>query len=140
MSAQLTALAGSTPAQVSASRPTAAVLNEPPAGSTEPDANERLADVVELYPGGASTTAAGSGIAGWGPLGRTGRRLEILWLKHRYFNRARLMGSEAGMATAEYAIATLAAVGFAGVLVFLLRSEEVRGFLLNLIRTALSLP
>lgn len=73
-------------------------------------------------------------------MGRTGRRLEILWLKHRYFSRARLMGSEAGMATAEYAIATLAAVGFAGVLVFLLRSEEVRGFLLNLIRTALSLP
>lgn len=52
----------------------------------------------------------------------------------------RLMGSEAGMATAEYAIATLAAVGFAGLLVFILRSDEVRGFLLNLIRTALALP
>nr|WP_306422710.1 DUF4244 domain-containing protein [Paenarthrobacter aurescens] len=54
--------------------------------------------------------------------------------------RARLMGSEIGMATAEYAIATLAAVGLAGLLVVILRSEEVRGFLLNLIRTALSLP
>lgn len=52
----------------------------------------------------------------------------------------RLWGSEAGMATAEYAIATLAAVGFAGLLVFILRSDEVRGFLLNLIRTALALP
>jgi hypothetical protein len=52
----------------------------------------------------------------------------------------RLLRSEAGMATAEYAIATLAAVGFAGLLVFILRSEEVRGFLLNLIRTALALP
>jgi hypothetical protein len=52
----------------------------------------------------------------------------------------RRLGSEAGMATAEYAIATLAAVGFAGLLVFILRSEEVRGFLLNLIRTALALP
>ncbi|WP_457963493.1 DUF4244 domain-containing protein [Arthrobacter sp. D1-29] len=52
----------------------------------------------------------------------------------------RLMGSEAGMATAEYAITTLAAVGFAGLLVFILRSDEVRGFLLNLIRTALALP
>jgi hypothetical protein len=50
------------------------------------------------------------------------------------------MGSEAGMATAEYAITTLAAVGFAGLLVFILRSDEVRGFLLNLIRTALALP
>ncbi len=48
--------------------------------------------------------------------------------------------SEAGMATAEYAIATLAAVGFAGVLVFIMRSDEVRGFLLNLIRSALALP
>ncbi len=36
--------------------------------------------------------------------------------------------------------ALLAAVGFAGLLVFILRSEEVRGFLLNLIRTALALP
>lgn len=51
-----------------------------------------------------------------------------------------LRGSEAGMATAEYAIATLAAVGFAGLLVFILRSDEVRGFLLTLIRTALALP
>jgi hypothetical protein len=55
-------------------------------------------------------------------------------------SKKRLMGSELGMATAEYAIATLAAVGFAGLLVVILRSEEVRGFLLNLIRSALSLP
>lgn len=54
--------------------------------------------------------------------------------------KSRLMGSELGMATAEYAIATLAAVGFAGLLVVILRSEEVRGFLLNLIRSALALP
>ncbi|MFJ5954364.1 DUF4244 domain-containing protein [Paenarthrobacter sp. NPDC092416] len=54
--------------------------------------------------------------------------------------RGRLRASEAGMATAEYAIATLAAVGLAGLLVVILRSEEVRGFLLNLIRTALQLP
>ena len=52
----------------------------------------------------------------------------------------KLLGSEEGMATAEYAIATLAAVGFAGILVFIMRSDEVRGFLLNLIRTALALP
>ncbi|MBW4094981.1 MAG: DUF4244 domain-containing protein [Acidobacteria bacterium] len=47
---------------------------------------------------------------------------------------------EAGMATAEYAVATLAAVGFAGLLVVIMKSDEVRGFLLNIIRTALSLP
>ncbi|WP_406636300.1 DUF4244 domain-containing protein [Pseudarthrobacter quantipunctorum] len=72
------------------------------------------ANAVELYPGaGSPGTSKG---------------------------RVRLLGSEAGMATAEYAIATLAAVGFAGLLVFILRSEEVRGFLLTLIRTALALP
>ncbi|WP_043568584.1 DUF4244 domain-containing protein [Acaricomes phytoseiuli] len=47
--------------------------------------------------------------------------------------------AERGMATAEYAIATLAAVGFAGLFVVILRSDEVRGFLLGLIRNALSL-
>lgn len=72
----------------------------------------RSGDVVELYPG-----ASGQ--------------------KNR---KRRLTASEAGMATAEYAIATLAAVGFAGILVFILRSDEVRGFLLTLIRTALALP
>ncbi|MCO4254609.1 DUF4244 domain-containing protein [Pseudarthrobacter sp. HLT1-5] len=76
------------------------------------EAPEFAGNVVELYPGASE-------------------------LKKR---RRRLSGSEAGMATAEYAIATLAAVGFAGLLVFILRSDEVRGFLLNLIRTALALP
>ena len=71
------------------------------------------ANVLELYPGATARHRAGI---------------------------RRLLGSEAGMATAEYAIATLAAVGFAGLLVFILRSDEVRGFLLNLIRTALALP
>lgn len=51
----------------------------------------------------------------------------------------RMAGSEWGMATAEYAIATLAAVGFAGLLVVILKSDEVRGFLLAIIRSALSL-
>lgn len=67
-------------------------------------------------------------------------RLEDDGFWRRASTRTRLMGSELGMATAEYAIATLAAVGLAGLLVVILRSEEVRGFLLNLIRTALSLP
>jgi hypothetical protein len=43
------------------------------------------------------------------------------------------------MATAEYAIATLAAAGFAGLLIAVLRSDEVRGLLAGLVRQALSL-
>jgi hypothetical protein len=45
---------------------------------------------------------------------------------------------DAGMATAEYAIATVAAVGFAGLLVIVLRSGEVQALLLGIIRRALS--
>lgn len=44
-----------------------------------------------------------------------------------------------GAATAEYAIATMAAVGFAGLMVVILRSEEVKGILFDLIRSALSI-
>jgi len=53
--------------------------------------------------------------------------------------RARLL-AERGAATAEYAVATLAAVGFAGLLVVILRSDEVRGMLTDIVRQALSLP
>lgn len=45
-----------------------------------------------------------------------------------------------GAVTAEYAIATIAAVGFAALLVVVLRSDEVRGLLVTLIRHALALP
>ncbi|MCS5496164.1 DUF4244 domain-containing protein [Cnuibacter physcomitrellae] len=45
---------------------------------------------------------------------------------------------ESGAATAEYAIATLAAVGLAGLLVTILRGDEVRGMLAELVRRALS--
>lgn len=43
-----------------------------------------------------------------------------------------------GTATAEYAIATMAAVGFAGLLVAILKSSEVKGILTDLVRRALS--
>ena len=48
--------------------------------------------------------------------------------------------ADRGAATAEYAIATLAAVGLAGVLVVLLRSDEVRGMLTDIVRSALAIP
>ncbi|WP_425862949.1 DUF4244 domain-containing protein [Arthrobacter sp. TWP1-1] len=71
-------------------------------------------------------------------------RARLPWTRQAWSGRAwsrknwAKSGMEAGMATAEYAIATLAAVGFAGLLVVILKSDEVRGFLLNIIRTALS--
>ncbi len=51
---------------------------------------------------------------------------------------ARMQDREAGMATAEYAIATLAAVAFAALLVAVLSSGDVRELLMSLIRAALS--
>jgi hypothetical protein len=51
---------------------------------------------------------------------------------------ARLFGDDAGAATAEYAIATMAAVAFAGLLVVIMRSDEVRGILTDLVRRALT--
>ncbi|MEQ4518833.1 DUF4244 domain-containing protein [Pseudarthrobacter sp. B907] len=92
-----------------------------PAGPDRAQDETASADVREIYPGA--------------------RQAPPVQVFPRPARRQRkLRHSEAGMATAEYAIATLAAVGFAGLLVLIMRSDEVRGFLLNIIRTALALP
>ena len=52
--------------------------------------------------------------------------------------KRRWVHDETGAATAEYAIAKMAAVGFAGLLVVIMRSDEVRGILTDLVRRALS--
>lgn len=59
----------------------------------------------------------------------TGRTLSAL---------RRVANDDSGSATAEYAVATMAAVGFAGLLVLILRGDEVRGILTDLIRRALT--
>jgi hypothetical protein len=51
--------------------------------------------------------------------------------------RQRLRTDE-GAATAEYAITIMAAVGFAGLLVAILRSGEVQGILTDLVHRALT--
>ncbi|WP_082608766.1 MULTISPECIES: DUF4244 domain-containing protein [unclassified Oerskovia] len=53
--------------------------------------------------------------------------------------RVRGEDPEAGLATAEYAVATIAAVGFAGLLIAILKSGEVREMLLGIIQRALSI-
>lgn len=55
-------------------------------------------------------------------------------------NLRRALADDSGAATAEYAIATLAAVGLAGLLVVILRGDEVKGLLMELVRSALSIP
>lgn len=55
-------------------------------------------------------------------------------LAHRQAGRP----AEAGMATAEYAVVTLAAVAFAALLLGIMRSGELREALLSIIKSALS--
>ena len=50
----------------------------------------------------------------------------------------RLASKEDGMATAEYAIGTLAAAAFAGLLLALMRSGSLSGALQSIIESALS--
>lgn len=47
--------------------------------------------------------------------------------------------SERGLATAEYAIATIAAAGFAGLLMVILRGGDVKAMLTSLVQSALTI-
>lgn len=76
----------------------------------------------------APSRAGRAGRAGQG--GRAGVR--------ERWGAAVAQGSDAGMATAEYAIAMIAAVGFASLLVTVLSSGTVRGLLTGLVTSALS--
>jgi len=51
---------------------------------------------------------------------------------------ARRISDDEGAATAEYVIATMAAVGLAGLLVTILRGDAVKQILMDLVSTALS--
>ena len=50
----------------------------------------------------------------------------------------RALADDSGSATAEYAVAAMAAVGFAGLLVVILRGDVVRGILTDLVQRALT--
>lgn len=107
------------------------------------------ASVTEIYPGAASQSPVVNGVrtadrapAAPGDIAeelRPGTVAGAAKSRPAGIGRLRGLGSDVGMATAEYAIATLAAVGFAGLLVVILKSDEVRGFLMTIIRSALSL-
>lgn len=58
--------------------------------------------------------------------------------RRRFAAALAALADDEGSATAEYAVATMAAVGFAGLLVVILRGDEVRGILTDLIRRALT--
>lgn len=73
------------------------------------------------------------------PINRPARRADPNALPPLTRRRAAaLLADDTGAATAEYAVATMAAVAFAGLLVVIMRSDEVRGILTDLIRRALT--
>lgn len=62
----------------------------------------------------------------------------VIMTTHKLIQALKHFRSEAGAATAEYAIATMAAVGFAGLLVTILRGDEVKQILTDMVRRALT--
>jgi Flp pilus assembly pilin Flp len=56
----------------------------------------------------------------------------------RFRSLIHFLHNDEGAATAEYAVATMAAVGFAGLLVVILRGDEVKSILTDLVRRALT--
>jgi hypothetical protein len=61
-------------------------------------------------------------------------------LKHRTLTRviARIRREDAGMTTVEYAVGTVAAASFGGLLIKLLMSDEARNLVWGLISNAIS--
>jgi len=59
-------------------------------------------------------------------------------MRHRIRRLAARTARDDGAATAEYAITIMAAVGFAGLLVVIMRSAEVQQILTDLVRNALA--
>lgn len=60
-------------------------------------------------------------------------------LRSRIRHTAARLAQDDGAATAEYAVTIMAAVGFAGLLVVILKSGEVQGILSDLVRRALTI-
>lgn len=58
-------------------------------------------------------------------------------MAHKFWTeQKRRLRDETGMATTEYALVTVAAAAFAGVLIALVRSSEVRELLAGILRSA----
>jgi hypothetical protein len=65
------------------------------------------------------------GITMYGKVPMRTNKISLLW--------------DRGAATAEYVVATMAAVGFAGLLLVILKSDEVKQLLLGLVKSALTI-
>ena len=124
-------------------------LTTSPAPSTEQDpgsdarADSEAADARAAAPAAVrnATPAADRTAARHHPSQGTGVRNGLVRTRTVRSNSLRAllrMKDDRGAATAEYIVATMAAVGFAGLLIVILRGDEVRGILTELVRSALT--
>jgi hypothetical protein len=67
------------------------------------------------------------------------RTAAVRALPARFAVRLRTTGADAGMTTAEYAVGTVAACGFGGILYKVITSPEILGLLRDVIASALHL-
>ena len=67
------------------------------------------------------------------------KRLSVPFYREKERRKMKTLISERGAITAEYAIATLAGVAFAGLMLLIMRSEEVRQLLFGLVARALGI-
>lgn len=110
-------------------------LTSPPAPPIEPapDADSSIE--------GSSAAARSTASSRHNPSVGTGIRHGLVRTRTVRSNTLRAllrMRDDRGAATAEYIVATMAAVGFAGLLIVILRGDEVRGILTDLVRSALT--
>ena len=88
-------------------------------------------------PVGVAARARARGAHHGGDQGGDGRRLEGTDMtRDSRWRRIHNFRDDQGMATTEYALVTVAAAAFAGVLIVLVRSEEVRELLAGILRSA----
>ena len=126
-------------------------LTSPPAPSTEHDTGaEARTDGASAHAGTAAARANAPDAAAaardaapsrYNPSAGTGVRNGLVRTRTVRSNSLRAllrMKDDRGAATAEYIVATMAAVGFAGLLIVILRGDEVRGILTELVRSALT--
>ncbi len=109
------------------SRPIPAESSHPSADPTRPASARPLASAHSTRftssPSSRGATPQGS------PSLQLGERLRSWWSSRTQGDR--------GAVTAEYAVVIMGAVAFAGLLVVILGSEEVRGMLVDLVQRAL---
>ena len=98
--------------------------------SAEPQAAPKLAAVRAL----PDLTSERSESAGPQALEQSALRRSV---PTRFGEVRRVLVDEQGALTAEYAIVIMAAVAFAGVLVAIIRSEQIRKMLVDLVENAL---